>query len=130
MGNESLKRKVLNDMNMKENMISDLQRELKEEMNKPSFTQMYNFDPSKYIIRLGDTNNDFNLNASDASDTLRLYAQLSTESDFSITAEHLKHYDVNSDGIINASDASAILSYYAFLSTGGEDSIKDFLNTP
>lgn len=36
MGNESLKRKVLNDMNMKENMISDLQRELKEEMNKPS----------------------------------------------------------------------------------------------
>ncbi len=95
-----------------------------------SFTQMYNFDPSMYIIRLGDTNNDFKVNASDASDTLRLYAQLSTESDFSITAEHLKHYDVNSDGIINASDASAILSYYAFLSTGGEDSIKDFLNTP
>lgn len=41
-----------------------------------------------------------------------------------------KPLQMNSDGIINASDASAILSYYAFLSTGGEDSIKDFLNTP
>lgn len=31
----SLKRKILSDMNTKENMIADLQRELKEEMNKP-----------------------------------------------------------------------------------------------
>ena len=36
MDKESLKRKVLSDMKTKENMISDLQRELKEEMNKPS----------------------------------------------------------------------------------------------
>lgn len=36
MDNESLKRRVLSDMNMKENMIADLQRELQEEMNKPS----------------------------------------------------------------------------------------------
>ncbi len=36
MDKESLKRKVLSDMNTKENMIADLQRELKEEMNKPS----------------------------------------------------------------------------------------------
>ena len=36
MENETLKRKVLNDMNMKENMIADLQRELKKEMEKPS----------------------------------------------------------------------------------------------
>lgn len=36
MENETLKRKVLNDMNMKENMIADLQRELKSEMDKPS----------------------------------------------------------------------------------------------
>ena len=36
MDKASLKRKVLSDMNTKENMISDLQRELKEEMNKPS----------------------------------------------------------------------------------------------
>ena len=36
MENETLKRKVLNDMNMKENMIADLQRELKKEMEKPT----------------------------------------------------------------------------------------------
>ena len=36
MENETLKRKVLNDMNMKENMIADLQRELKSEMEKPT----------------------------------------------------------------------------------------------
>ena len=36
MNKESLKRKVLSDMNMKENMISDLQRELEEEMKKPA----------------------------------------------------------------------------------------------
>lgn len=36
MEKDSLKRKVLNDMDMKEDMIADLQRELKEEMSKPS----------------------------------------------------------------------------------------------
>lgn len=36
MDKDFLKRKVLSDMNMKENMIADLQRELQEEMDKPS----------------------------------------------------------------------------------------------
>lgn len=36
MEKEALKRRVLSDMNMKENMIANLQRELNEEMSKPS----------------------------------------------------------------------------------------------
>lgn len=36
MDKDILKRKVLSDMNMKEDMIADLQRELNEEMDKPS----------------------------------------------------------------------------------------------
>ena len=51
----------------------------------PTFTKMYSFNPSKYIIRLGDTNSDFKIDATDASDILITYSKLSTETDFEIS---------------------------------------------
>ncbi len=92
------------------------------------FSQTYKFNPSKYIINLGDTNSDFIINASDASNALALYAELSTNSNLTVTDDQLTHCDVNCDGKINASDASKILEYYAFTSVGGDCALKEFIN--
>ncbi|MBQ6944112.1 MAG: hypothetical protein IJN43_07245 [Ruminococcus sp.] len=93
-----------------------------------SFSQTYNFNPLKYIINLGDTNGDYKIDSTDASDILELYAKLSTSPDLMVTDNQLKHYDVNADGRVDSSDASKILEYYAFLSTGGDCALKEFIN--
>lgn len=92
------------------------------------FTGNLGFNPSKYIITFGDTNGDYVIDSTDASDVLSLYAKLSTDKDLKATDEQLKHYDTNADGVIDASDASNILAYYSYVSTGGKFSLKDFLN--
>lgn len=92
------------------------------------FTGNLGFNPSKYIITFGDTNGDYVIDSTDASDVLSLYAKLSTDKDLKATDEQLKHYDTNADGVIDASDASNILAYYSYVSTGGKCSLKDFLN--
>lgn len=79
--------------------------------------------------KLGDVNNDGQINAVDASSVLSYYAMISTNRDGGYTEEQRLAADVNNDGQINAVDASCILSYYAYVSTTKEDimSISDFL---
>ncbi len=77
---------------------------------------------------IGDMNGDGFVDASDASDVLGLYAQLSTDSSFSLTEKQLKYGDVDENGSVDASDASAILGYYAYASTGGTDSFDKFIS--
>lgn len=76
--------------------------------------------------KLGDTDNDGMIDASDASSILAMYANLSTgqatasEADFACM-------DVDGDNMIDASDASLVLSYYAYVSTGGDAELEEYL---
>ncbi|MGN0677210.1 MAG: dockerin type I domain-containing protein, partial [Ruminococcus sp.] len=73
---------------------------------------------------LADVNGDSEINASDASLVLNVYAILSSGGENPLTEEQQTVADVNNDGNINASDASAILSYYAYVSSGGTTAIE------
>lgn len=94
-----------------------------------SFSERVGFDAAPYIICKGDVNGDYNIDAADASEILKMYARLMTEN-LAISNDEFKHYDVNSDVAIDADDASAVLAYYSFISTGGDASVslKKFLN--
>ncbi len=83
----------------------------------------------KLPASLGDVNSDGQVNASDASAVLMVYAALSTGKTPDIAEEQLSNADVNADGSVNASDASVILAYYSYLSTGGEDTIQQFADS-
>lgn len=80
-------------------------------------------------IQNGDINGDSKIDASDASDILRIYAELSTSGLSAFSKEQLERADVNKDGKVNASDASTVLMYYAYVSTGGTDSFGDFVSS-
>ncbi len=74
---------------------------------------------------LGDINDDDTINASDASDILSDYANISSGG---ISALDKNIADVNKDGKIDASDSSMILAYYAYTSSGGTQTIYKFRN--
>lgn len=93
----------------------------------PTFTKMYSFNPSKYIIRLGDTNSDYKIDATDATDILTTYSKLSTETDFEISETVTAKMDIDTNGKVDAADATLVLQYYAYLSTDGKDSLKEFI---
>ena len=95
--------------------------------SKTMFSSEVGFDVTPYLFYLGDTNGDFRVDATDASNILSLYSKLSTAPDYKTTDEEKKIMDVNLDGYVDASDASGILSYYSYLSTGGEKKLNDFL---
>lgn len=72
-------------------------------------------DPS---YKLGDINNDFSINAVDASIVLTEYASISSGKKTTFTDDRQTlAADVDTNGSINAVDASYILSYYAYVST-------------
>lgn len=81
-------------------------------------------------VALGDLNADGLVDAIDASVTLAVYANISTEKDLGITDEQFEAADVNHDGLVDAVDASLMLSYYAYISTGGDKSFGDYLSAP
>lgn len=67
---------------------------------------------------IGDVNNDFLLNSSDASSILADYASVSSGNDSSFSHSQTVCADINRDGIVDSSDSSAILSKYAEISSG------------
>ncbi|MCR4639305.1 dockerin type I domain-containing protein [Ruminococcus sp.] len=68
--------------------------------------------------KLGDINNDFSINAVDASTALTEYASVSSGKKTTFTDERQTlAADVDKNSAINAVDASYILSYYAYTST-------------
>ena len=69
---------------------------------------------------LGDTNNDNNVDAVDATFILETYANLSTGTYNTLTDNQKKVCDINQDGIVDAVDATYILMYYAESSTSGK----------
>lgn len=73
-------------------------------------------------VKTGDVNNDFLIDASDASDVLAEYAMLSTGGTGKFTSRQKVAADVNKDELINSSDASNILAYYSAALTGGTPS--------
>lgn len=75
-------------------------------------------------IMYGDVNGDGVVNASDASEVLSIYAQMSSGVKVELSSEEFECADVNGDDVINSSDASGILNYYAMLSTGREPSFE------
>lgn len=84
-------------------------------------------------ITLGDVDLDKEINASDASAALRIYALYATGSDSEIAKLYselqLKNADVDENGDINSSDASLILAFYAYESTGGTMKFEEYLKT-
>lgn len=76
-------------------------------------------------VLLGDTNSDSITDASDASEILGLYAQLSTGNG-DVSEETKLTGDVNRDGLLDSTDASLILEYYALASTSDSISADEF----
>jgi len=74
---------------------------------------------------LGDVNGDSTINASDASDILSDYANISSGGTSSLNKDIA---DVNKDGKTDASDASMILAYYAYISSGNTGTFYKFRN--
>lgn len=77
-------------------------------------------DSEENEITVGDVNKDGSIDASDASEVLSIYSQLSSGEIDELDSEMIKRADVNNDGMIDASDSSSILSYYSMLSKGIE----------
>ena len=79
--------------------------------------------------KLGDVNNDRQINAVDASEVLTYYAMTSTNQNGDFDANQKLAADVDRNGRINAVDASNILSYYAYTSTAKEGiiSMEEFM---
>ena len=85
---------------------------------------------SVVTIRLGDLNNDGNIDAIDASAILASYAASATSGGVStLSAMQTIAADVNKDGNADAVDASNVLAYYAYSATNGTLSIEDYLNS-
>jgi C1A family cysteine protease len=64
-------------------------------------------------VILGDNNDDFKSNSSDAVNILRAYANALTGKDIGFSYKQEKASDVNGDGKINSIDAVIVLRYYA-----------------
>lgn len=80
--------------------------------------------------KLGDINNDFSVNAVDASIALTEYASVSSGKKTTFTDDRQTlAADVDSNGSVNAVDASYILSYYAYTSTfsGAAESFETYM---
>lgn len=80
--------------------------------------------------KLGDINNDFSVNAVDASIALTEYASVSSGKKTTFTDDRQTlAADVDSNGSVNAVDASYILSYYAYTSTssGAAESFEAYM---
>jgi hypothetical protein len=80
-------------------------------------------------IELGDVNEDYRIDAKDASMVLVAYAKVSTGSEDGLDENQSKAADVNADKKVDAKDASSILAYYALVSTalGDIPSMKEFM---
>lgn len=85
------------------------------EPNKPD-------TPNNDSYKLGDVNEDGNIDALDASNVLLEYALKATNQPLKFNELQSKAADVNKDGSINALDASLILAYYAAIATGNKAS--------
>ncbi len=79
--------------------------------------------------KVGDVDGDGIINATDASEILKVYALASTGDASLLTESFKKLADVNKDGTADAADSSAILAYYAYISTGGAGSVEEYFNT-
>ena len=79
--------------------------------------------------KLGDVNNDGQINSVDASFVLAYYAKVSTNQDGGYSDAQKAAADVNNDGSVNSVDASKILAYYAYVSTAKEEilTIEEYL---
>lgn len=84
-------------------------------------------DSNEY--KLGDINNDEQINSVDASSVLAYYARISTNQEGGYDEKQILAADVNNDGSVNSVDASKILAYYAYVSTTKEEilSIEEYL---
>jgi len=75
---------------------------------------------------IGDINKSGDITASDASDVLSEYADVSTGEISSYDSKNKRKADVNFDGKITPTDASEILGYYAYTATGGALEVHDY----
>lgn len=78
---------------------------------------------------IGDIDRSRGVDAADASSVLTTYAVMSTQDDYTVSADYLKRADFNMDGAIDATDASAILSYYALTSVDNTLTLEDYIQT-
>ena len=78
-------------------------------------------------VMLGDVDRNNNVDASDASAVLAIYASVQTGDKSALTDEIKKTADVDGNGVVDASDASTILAYYAYRQTGGGKSFDVYI---
>lgn len=96
-----------------------------------SYSASVGFDSKPYVINLGDTNGDYIVDSTDASDILSAYAKLSTGNRAVLSDSEIEKMDIDKDGMIDSTDASLVLSYYAYISTSGSGLLGDYIkNNP
>lgn len=76
---------------------------------------------------LGCVNDDFAINATDATEILKVYTALATGENMTFSSEQQKAANLNKDEFIDSKDATLVLAYYAYVSTGGKGSLKNML---
>lgn len=77
---------------------------------------------------LGDVNGDSSVNAVDATEILKHYAQSSVSDDLLLTDEQIKCADIDRNGEVNPVDATKVLQYYAMQSLDSTLDWEKFLN--
>lgn len=87
--------------------------DFRPKVRKDSAAEKYASETGFSYITEGDVNGDGIVDAGDASDVLKAYADKSTGSAVSLDEEQAFAADMNGDGVTDASDASEILAEYA-----------------
>ncbi len=79
--------------------------------------------------KLGDVNEDGDVDATDAAKILVAAAAVGAGGDSGFTETQAKNADVNGDGTFNSQDAANVLQYAAAAGSGFEGSLEDFIMT-
>ena len=77
-------------------------------------------------ILIGDANGDSQINASDASAILSIYADISSGKSIDLSKRQFAVADAVPDYEINSTDATLILSYYSYISSGGTSTVYEY----
>ncbi len=79
--------------------------------------------------KLGDVNEDGDVDATDAANILVAAAAVGAGGDSGFTETQAKNADVNGDGTFNSQDAANVLQYAAAAGSGFEGSLEEFMKT-
>ncbi len=117
----------MTDYNDRCNILYRNDEDLSIDMSYPSGDHTKNLKIAVSDRDPGDVDNSGKIEATDASQVLAAYANLSSGGASGLTPAETAAADVNGDCMISAVDASYILNYYTYLSSSGTLDMAEYL---